>query len=803
MARAFESPALEQLRSHKLSELFIETLGWQKTTAQPAITDFPFLTAQNCTLIAQRDNQETKKTNRILVWQVELSGKVALSPALRKEIYTALSQCTLAQANEEIDYALPLVIIVSAKKKRSFWCESFTQSALYVVGQPTEIWQFRLQRLAQTSRGLFPERSSNIRESLTALVQTIFDGINGIESVAQSRIYAVLTLQRLVFIQQSQQRGWLDGDTWYLQTRFEQALQAGNQRFFTHYLQPLYQALSMPAVERPIALHTSVGKVPYFGQLFHTHRIEALWPNITITDQALEAVLGWLSEQGSNDALNPWISGSIGYGFSHYWHRAQGGLDRVVGTPKLAREVCTLTLDKLILERLGLSQVGTEKEEQQQRSLNDLLFNADSRLCRRLIQEVLPALRIVDPVCGCGHLLIAYLQRLTEIFSILTGYIQQTQDAQLKIWRSGLIEQPKNTKPSLLLTIQKRILQNNLYGVAADSDIAETARFQLLQHLVGTAGEVEELEPLPDLEFSVMSGNALIGFIRVDEERFDQVNQAGVGSILQGNLLQPLAADSYQTILSEKNVALEHYQARSQVLATTHSVPEYARAALLREQILALDKKAQHKLDTLLLNHMSQQLGIRYRESRLGQKPQRRPLKLQDVEQCEPFHWGYQFSRIIQRGGFDVVACCPPQGACKPTVRGFIRRFPDLARERGVTEKTFKRSKQALAKGDADVAEAWLGYQDMYVQLVDYFRRSELFGHQVRDAERRVGFDWERLFVEQCFNLLGEKGLSAIVSRPWLKEDRAETLKAFLEEETDLDEIFWDKEIVVVTFRST
>ncbi|MEO1637553.1 MAG: hypothetical protein AAFS04_21050, partial [Cyanobacteria bacterium J06631_9] len=155
-ARTFESQALEQLRSHALSELFTKTLGWQTPTTQPAIADFPFLTDQNCTLIAQRDSQDTEITKRTLVWQVVLAGKVGLSLALRKEIYTALSQCTLAQANGETDYTLPLVIIVSAKKKRSFWCESFTQNALYVVGQPTEIWQFRLQRLAKTSCGLFP-----------------------------------------------------------------------------------------------------------------------------------------------------------------------------------------------------------------------------------------------------------------------------------------------------------------------------------------------------------------------------------------------------------------------------------------------------------------------------------------------------------------------------------------------------------------------------------------------------------------------------------------------------------------------
>ena len=45
--------------------------------------------------------------------------------------------------------------------------------------------------------------------------------------MTQRRSYSVLTLQRLMFIQQIQQKGWLAGDTWYLQMRFEAALQKG------------------------------------------------------------------------------------------------------------------------------------------------------------------------------------------------------------------------------------------------------------------------------------------------------------------------------------------------------------------------------------------------------------------------------------------------------------------------------------------------------------------------------------------------------------------------------------------------
>ena len=85
---------------------------------------------------------------------------------------------------------------------------------------------------------------------------------------------------------------------------------------------------------------------------------------------------------------------------------------------------------------------------------------------------------------------------------------------------------------------------------------------------------------------------------------------------------------------------------------------------------------------------------------------------------------------------------------------------------------------------------------------MDYFQRSELFGHQVMETERRKvrsQFAWEQLFVEQCFNLLKTQGVSGIVSRPWLEGDRAEALKSFLRENTNSSELVWDEEITVVT----
>ncbi len=832
--------AREQLRSHSLKALFTQTLGWQALNDSPvahfkAIQRFQ----QRCVPVAYRD--------RVIVWQVLLTDDVQLNSAMSEQIYRAI-----AQASEQVETSLtenikePLVIFIDAAKTRSLWCQSSQESALYVVGQPVALWEFRLRRLAQSAQGLFPTLSANQAaaqyETFERLLNGLYNGISGISNSADRQRYAVLTLQRLIFAQSLQQKGWLNGDRWYLQTRFGEVLQQGNALFFKTCLQPLYQSFLLPEIERPPALKQSIGKMPFLSYFFGLHPLEQRYQNIEITDQPFEEILGWLSEQTNADGLNPWMSAVLSFSLKRYWAQQaffseiKDNLEMQVrmsgDSPK--ERLGQRTIDSLLLSRIdpidnlapnAKNTVHTNAESSQSdafshSALNSRLFNATPAICRRLIQEVLPALRILDPACGSGHILAAMNQRLLEIFSILTGYLQQTQDTQLKIWQLDLaapadmapsaIEQAEKTQAetadhTLLLNLQKRILKDNLYGVDISAGAVETAHFQLLLHLVAIAQQPSDIEPLIDLSFNIMTGNSLIGLITVDEERFDQVgseptNSAGTLNILQGNLLQPLAADGYQTILAEKNLALEHYKSRNQLLAQASHIPDYARASLLRAEIAQLDTKAQNKLNALLLSHMSQQLSIQYKAMQLTDKPERRLLTLEDIDILQPFHWGYHFNRIIQRGGFDGVVCAPPWGAFKPTTEEFFQRFQDLAQSKGMSAKTLKTSKQALAKGDPEVAQAWLFYQEQYAYVADYFYRSEQYAHQnptVNGKYVRNQLSQERLFVEQCFNLLAPNGIAIVaLPSPLSAEPKAETLLGYLKKNAQCGEQLYEVECV-------
>ena len=778
--------AEENLKWHDLRALFLQSLGWES----PPDT----IVGQICSHDLQQQCVPIAYKQGTVVWQVQLSKADTFSSDIRQRICSKLSNqhCEVGGKSDS-----PLIVFVSADNTRSLWCQNTPknryESALYISGQPISLWRFRLARLAKSNRGVFRSHDSSAYEAFKPLLNDLCQGITGISNVTDRQNYAMLTLQRLVLLQAIQQKRWLNNDIWYLQTRFQMALQE-NRSFFKDCLQPLYQSLALPKIERPITLNETIGKVPFLGYLFHIHRLEQIYTNVAIDNRPFEQILGWLSEQTSTDGLNPWMSGNLGYCLEKQLANQRRGKepssDRSLSSPGSTGIVCETPLEwscQRIIKQLLINRLPSAICEEEFADLNDLLFNANAKTCRYFIQEVLPNLRILDPACDSGNLLVAIYQQLTEIFSVLIGHGRQTQDRQLSIWQAGLTEEVEATnhvQVNVVQAVQQRILKNNIYGVDISIPAIESTVFHLLLHTISTAQSTQDIEPLVDLSFNLLAGNSLIGLISVDEERFEKTNKTGDRDILQGNLLQPLVADSYQTILAEKNLAVEHYKYRNQMLADAKNVPDYARAALLKEDILRLDIKAQDKLDRLLLHQMSQQLGIQYKAAQLAEKPQRRPLTLEDIDILQPFHWGYHFNQVMAKGGFDIVVCVPPQGAFKPTVAEFLQKFRDLAEVKGVSVRSLKTSKQALAKGDPEIAQAWLFYQDQYAYVADYFYRSEQYRHQnptVEGKTVRNQLARERLFLERCTHLLAPKGIGvAIVEETLLKQPKAKILCEFM-----------------------
>ncbi len=65
--------------------------------------------------------------------------------------------------------------------------------------------------------------------------------------------------------------------------------------------------------------------------------------------------------------------------------------------------------------------------------------------------------------------------------------------------------------------ILKTIVVNNLYGVDIMEEAVEICKLRLFLKLVAQVENLAQLEPLPDIDFNIRAGNALVGFTRYSE----------------------------------------------------------------------------------------------------------------------------------------------------------------------------------------------------------------------------------------------------------------------------------------------
>jgi hypothetical protein len=142
-------------------------------------------------------------------------------------------------------------------------------------------------------------------------------------------------LNRLMFIYFIQKKGFLNGDTGYLETKLKQTQEDGKDRYYSHFLCPLFfEGFAKKENERSAATNAQLGKVPYLnGGLFLRHQIEeSHGKNIRIPDAAFERIFAFFKQYRqwhlddrplcADNEINPNV---LGYIFEKYINQKQMG----------------------------------------------------------------------------------------------------------------------------------------------------------------------------------------------------------------------------------------------------------------------------------------------------------------------------------------------------------------------------------------------------------------------------------------------------------------------------------------------
>ena len=239
--------------------------------------------------------------------------------------------------------------------------------------------------------------------------------------------------------------------------------------------------------------------------------------------------------------------------------------------------------------------------------------------------RTLTEITVLDPTCGSGAFLFAALDILAECYEVLLDRADELS--------SGHADRPPmlleaDEHPNRRYFILKSVMLNNLYGVDIMPEAGEIARLRMFLKLAAQLTDHRQIEPLPDLDFNIKTGNLLVGIAHQKD--------------------------------AEQRLGLD-------LIGLTKLEPIKERAALLATRIEEFSLAQQHLDDPVVLRAMKADIQTLQGSLRthLDRDLYEIRVEQQDydswVDSHQPFHWFVEFPAICnQDGGFDVIVGNPP-----------------------------------------------------------------------------------------------------------------------------------------------
>jgi hypothetical protein len=275
---------------------------------------------------------------------------------------------------------------------------------------------------------------------------------------------------------------------------------------------------------------------------------------------------------------------------------------------------------------------------------------------------------VLDPACGSGAFLFAALnvleplydsclERMEAFLDELDNSDVQHSPAKFSDFREHLAE--VDLHPNRRYYILKSIVIGNLYGVDIMEEAVDICKLRLFLKLVAQADTLDELEPLPDIDFNVRDGNTLVGFTSLDAVR-------------QAMAVEPNGQQ--RQLFDEEQGVLDRIEDEAKV--TNFAFEQFRK----QQTELGGEITAEHKADLRrrlagLGNELNRYLATEYDldPSNPAEHNTDSPASVDcdlnlgshNAYECwktshQPFHWFVEFYGIMNTGGFDAVVGNPP-----------------------------------------------------------------------------------------------------------------------------------------------
>lgn len=243
--------------------------------------------------------------------------------------------------------------------------------------------------------------------------------------------------------------------------------------------------------------------------------------------------------------------------------------------------------------------------------------------------NVLRSLTVCDPTVGSGAFLFAALEVLDPLYEAVLGRAGELQDKNGDSQTADCLSQAQR-HPSERYWMLKTLCLNNLYGVDLMDEAPEIAKLRLFLKLAAQIDDVNLVEPLPDLDFNIKTGNLLVGIADSHdaEERLSEGQLDLGGEIAEIMAVAERVADAYDdfTELQSRDLGTSDHTSAKQTLTT---------------QLEA----ARGLADALLHRKREESKRVTFESWRNSHRP---------------FHWFVEFPSVWRKNGFDVLIGNPP-----------------------------------------------------------------------------------------------------------------------------------------------
>ncbi len=484
--------------------------------------------------------------------------------------------------------------------------------------------------------------------------------------------FAKKILGQIVFLYFLQKRGWLgakkgesisDGDKDFLRRLFEKCSE-NKENFFNDYLEHLfYDALNkQPEGAGSFYRKRFDCQIPFLnGGLFepindYNWKEEFLYiPNEIFSNDKNTGILDifdiynfTIDESMPSDqevSVDPEMLGKV------FENLLEDNIRKGQGAYYTPREIVHYMCQESLINYLE-SKTKTKTNRIRKLIKGDLMrelvrgkgyFEEEFEEVNKLLKEV----KVVDPACGSGAFLVGMLQEIIKARSFCLSLIGEDVD---------------NYK------LKKGTIQKCLYGVDIDPGAIDIAKLRLWLSIV-VEEDINEIEPLPNLEYKIMQGNSLLENLVVGDSVIEFE--------FDGSKKIDKRTKEYKEILKNRGgkqtkIFYEKSETLTEEMEKLHTeyfnISDLEKKKILKKKIDSkeyelIQSKCQEEIKNLenyIQNHPTKSKKItRATEQIMSIK---KVLNKWKKDRIRPFFpWKLHFGEVFrERGGFDVVIGNPP-----------------------------------------------------------------------------------------------------------------------------------------------